>query len=86
MFSEEVENVPNPLVHGRRILGHEDYSSTGIQQLSNDVIIQQEFDISEGRFVECRVEETADFYKLQSKLVKHFTIASRKNEIVWLRS
>jgi hypothetical protein len=27
MFSEEVEMVPNPQVHGSRIVGHEDYAT-----------------------------------------------------------
>jgi hypothetical protein len=86
LFDKDVDGSPNPYVRGQRIVGHEDYSSRGIQQFANDVIIQQEFDISQNKFVECRVEETAEFYNLQRKLVKHFTVAAKKNELVWLRS
>jgi hypothetical protein len=83
---EEEEECRMPLVRGREIEGHEDFSRFGIQHFASSIAIQQEYDIGQGRFVDVHVEESTEFFTLQHQLVQHFKVANAKNEVTWLRS
>jgi hypothetical protein len=86
LFNNEDDDLGVPLVQGRPVAADVDFSFRGISEFPHRVFIQQEYDASQGKLVDCRVEETNDFYDLQKKLLAHFKVASRKNEVIWLRS
>jgi hypothetical protein len=71
LFCAANDDLGIPVVNGREVAPSADYSY---------------LDSSIDSLVETRVEEGADFFELQRKLLKHFTIASAKNLLVWLRS